>query len=88
LDFSKFTDAEKSNAALKKFLDLNRYSLAIKSKLLNDKSNFINFTNDIDLSNLTLKKRILLRLPGVVLHFLLRLNLLFVQLGWSKSVFK
>ena len=88
LDFSKFTDAEKSNPALKKFLDLNRYSLAIKSKLINDKTNFINFTNDIDLSNLTPKKRILLRFPGVFLHFLLRLNLLFVQLGWSKSVFK
>lgn len=88
LDFSKFTDAEKSNPALKKFLDLNRYSLAIKSKLINDKTNFINFTSDINLSNLTLKKRILLRLPGFLLHFLLRLNLLFVQLGWSKSVFK
>jgi glycosyltransferase involved in cell wall biosynthesis len=88
LDFSKFTEAEKSNPALKKFLDLNRYSLAIKSKLINDKTNFVNFTNDINLSNLPLKKRILLRLPGFVLRFLLRLNLLFVQVGWSKSVFK
>ena len=88
LDFSKFTEVEKSNPALKKFLDLNRYSLAIKSKLINDKTNFVNFTSDINLSNLPLKKRILLRLPGFVLRFLLRLNLLFVQLGWSKSVFK
>lgn len=88
LDFSKFTEVEKSNPALKKFLDLNRYSLAIKSKLINDKTNFVNFTSNINLNNLPLKKRILLRLPGFVLHFLLRLNLLFVQLGWSKSVFK
>lgn len=88
LDFSKFTEAEKSNPALKKFLDLNRYSLAIKSKLINDKTNFYKFTSDINLSNLPLKRRILLRLPGFVLHFLLRVNLLFVQLGWSKSVFK
>lgn len=88
LDFSKFTEAEKSNPALKKFLDLNRYSLAIKSKLINDKTNFYKFTSDINFSNLSLKKRILLRLPGFVLHFLLQVNLLFVQLGWSKSVFK
>jgi|JI6StandDraft_1071083.scaffolds.fasta_scaffold93793_2 glycosyltransferase involved in cell wall biosynthesis len=88
LDFSKFTEAEKSNPALKKFLDLNRYSLAIKSKLINDKTNFYKFTSDINFSNLSLKKRILLRLPGFALHFLLQVNLLFVQLGWSKSVFK
>ena len=88
LDFSKFTEAEKNNAALKKFLDLNRYSLAIKSKLINDKANFDKFTTDINFSNLSIKKRILLHLPGFVLHFLLQVNLLFVQLGWSKSVFK
>ncbi len=88
LDFSKFTEAEKSNPGLKKFLDLNRYSLAIKSKLNDDKVSFYKFKSDINLGNLSLKRKILLNLPGFVLHFLLRVNLLFVQLGWSKSVFK
>lgn len=88
MDFSKFIEAEKKNLDLKKFLDLNRYSLAIKSKLYGDQINYIKFKKDINLHNLTLKKRILLFLPGSVLQFLLRINLLLVQLGLSKTVFK
>lgn len=88
MDFSKFTEAEKKNSSLKKFLDLNRYSLAIKSKMFDDQANFIRFKNGLDINNLTLKKRILLMLPGFLLRFLLQVNLLLVQLGLSKTVFK
>ncbi len=88
MNFSKFSDQEKKNQALKKFLDLNRFSLAIKSKMYGDKSNFEKYSIDIDLKNLTLKKRILLNLPGIFLKLLLKVNLIMVQVGWSKSVFK
>jgi hypothetical protein len=33
VDFSKFKEDEKSNPDLKNFLDLNRFSLAIKHKI-------------------------------------------------------
>ena len=88
MNFSKFSEDEKKNLALKKFLDLNRFSLAVKSKMYGDKSNFKKFTTDLDLKNLSLKKRILLNLPGILLKFLLKVNLIMVQVGWSKSVFK
>lgn len=88
MNFSKFSDQEKKNLALKKFLDLNRFSLAIKSKMYGDDSGFKKYTVDIDLKNLTYKKRILLNLPGILLKFLLKVNLILVQVGWSKSVFK
>lgn len=88
MNFSKFSDQEKKNLALKKFLDLNRFSLAIKSKMYGDKSNFEKYIFDIDLKNLTFKKRILLNLPAILLKFLLKVNLILVQVGWSKSVFK
>lgn len=88
MNFSKFSDQEKKNLALKKFLDLNRFSLAIKSKMYGDKSNFEKYAIDIDMKNLTLKKRILLNLPAIFLKLLLKVNLIMVQIGWSKSVFK
>lgn len=88
LDFSKFDTEEKTNSKLKKFLDLNRYGLAIKSKLHHDNVNFTKFKNDINPNNLTLKKRVLLLFPEFVLRILLDTNLLFVELGWRKSVFK
>lgn len=88
LDFSKFTDAEKRNPALRKFLDLNRFSFAIKCKLNDDKINFENLRREIDLKNLSTKKRVLLRLPATALKTLIALNLILVKLGLSDSVFK
>lgn len=88
LDFSKFTEEEKNNHALKKFLDLNRYSFAIKCRMNNDYENYFRFKKDIILQNLTLRKRILLLTPAFLLRFLLKVNLILVQLGISKSVFK
>jgi glycosyltransferase involved in cell wall biosynthesis len=87
MNFSKFEMLEKSNERLKKFLDLNLFSFAIRSKLANDKANFKVYYDKINLKDLNFKKRILLELPGFGLQFLVRLNLFLVQLGVKKSVF-
>lgn len=88
IDFSKFALLEKSNPDLKKFLDLNRFSLAIKSKLLNDNDYFNKFYNEIDLKKLTVRKRILLSLPSFLLQPLIHLKTLLANLGLGNSVFK
>lgn len=88
IDFSKFTLLEKSNPDLKKFLDLNRFSLAIKSKILNDKENFLKFYNAIDFKKLSLKKRILLKLPASIIKLLIDFKLLLAGIGLGNSVFK
>lgn len=88
LNFDKFLVAEKNNPKLKKYLDLNRYSFAIKSKLNNDISSFKYFRESINLKNLSLKKRILLQQPAIILKTLITLNLQLVNLGLSHSVFK
>lgn len=88
MDFSKFSTIEKTNPALKKFLDLNRFSFAIKCKLIHDKTNFEIFHKDIDIENLSSKKRILLQLPSLVLKILIPINLYLVRLGLSKSFFR
>lgn len=88
LNFSKFESAEKSNPKLKKFLDQNRFSFALKCKLNHDDVYFKHYRNGIDFENLSLKKKILIDLPALVLKGLLRLNLMMVSVGISHSAFK
>lgn len=88
MDFSKFEEAEKTNLDLKKFLDLNRFSLAIKSKLAGEKSLFTKYYSPIDLKKIGLKKRILLTLPSFLLRFLISFKTFLANLGIGSSVFK
>ncbi len=88
LNFSKFEQEEKYNPKLKRYLDLNRFSMAIKSKINGDNKSYQQFRNDIDLKKLGLKKRILLELPGPVLRKLVGFREILVNLGLSNAVFK
>ncbi len=88
LNFSKFALIEKTNPNLKKFLDLNRFSLAIKSKIIGDKERFSLFYNEIDLKNMSLKKRTLLELPACLLKPLIVLKIFLANVGIGTSVFK
>jgi len=88
MDFSKFSGLEKTNPMLKKFLDLNRFSFAIKCKLYNDRDSFNRFYNGINFKNLSVKKRILLKLPSFLLKQLVPVNLFLVRIGLNNSVFK
>ncbi len=88
LDFSKYISLEKTNPNLKNFLDLNRFSLAIKSKIIGDNQHFQLFYKEIDLKNLSLKKRILLELPSFLLKPLIDLKTILANMGLGNSVFK
>lgn len=88
LDFSKFTELEKTNSDLKYFLDLNRFSLAVKNKLASDTTQFEYYYNAIDLRNLGFKKRFLLSLPPFLLRLLIQIKLKMTNLGLGSSVFK
>jgi len=87
-DYSKYAILEKTNPSLKKFLDLNRFSLAIKSKLIGEQEIFSKLYKTIDLQNMSLKKRILLKLPVFVLKPLIMLKTLLANLGLGNSIFK
>jgi len=87
-NFSKYQLLEKTNPELKKFLDMNRFSMAIKSKLINNKESFDKLYNQIDLKKLPLKKRLLLRLPSFMLITLIYLKKVLANYGLGNSVFK
>lgn len=88
INFCNYQTLEETNPDLKKFLDLNRFSLAIKSKLINDKESFKRLYKQIDLNKLSLKKRLLLRLPPFLLSQLIELKTVLVNVGFGRSVFK
>jgi hypothetical protein len=88
INFSKFEEQEKTNLSLKKFLDLNRFSLAIKSKVIADDDNFNSYYKAIDLKTLSLKKRILLIMPAFILKPLINFKLILANTGFGNSVFK
>lgn len=88
MDFSKFSELEKTDPDLKYFLDLNRFSLAIKSKLTHNKTQFKYYYNEINLKNLGLRKRLLLTLPSNILVLLIHIKLKLAEFGLGSSVFK
>ncbi|AWK04983.1 glycosyltransferase family 2 protein [Flavobacterium crocinum] len=88
MDFSKYEAIEKNNPDLKKLLDLNRFSLAVKSKIAGEKELFTKYYQPIDLKDLGFKKRFLLRLPAFSLVFLIKVKTILANLGLGSSVFK
>ncbi|MBE0390899.1 glycosyltransferase family 2 protein [Flavobacterium sp. PL002] len=87
-DFTAFAIAEKTDPLLKKFLDLNRFSLAIKFKLAGNKNAFRNQCKAIDRSNLSIQKRIVLLLPAFILQILIRFKTFWTEHGLGSAVFK
>ncbi len=72
--FEKYALEEKKNPNLKKYMDLNRFSAVIKSKLAHDKETAAKIYAEIDLMNLDARKRFLLQLPAFILKILIRLQ--------------
>ena len=86
--FNKYASEEKQNAALKKYMDLNRFSAVIKCNLNGDSKRAQEIYAEIDLKNLSSKKRFLLNLPPIALQLLLKLQLLLTNIGLRNSVFR
>lgn len=86
--FDNYTMYEDRNPALKKFLDLNRYSMAILAKLDHDRENFKKYFEKIDLNNLNKKQRLLLKLSPKSTRFLYSLKNFFERFGIKLSAFK
>ncbi len=87
-DYIKYEKYQNENPNLKKFLDLNWYSLAIQSKLWKDKQSFKKFASKIDPINLNNKQRFLLNQPRIVLKLFLTLKSFTEKFGIRLSSFK
>ena len=87
-NFELYEIYEKHNSALKKFLDLNRYSLCIFAKIEGNKEVFQKNQKKIDRENLNKKQRILLKQNKSVLKYLLKTKNNLEKLGLRLGTFK
>lgn len=87
-NFEEYEQGEKRNPDLKKFLDLNRYSLALFAKINGDKKGFRRNYKKIDQDNLNEKQILLLHQNKVVLKSLIKIKSGFEKLGIKLSVYK
>lgn len=83
-----YKSAENSNASFKKYLDLNRYSVALHCKYHNDTETLDKFLKAIDLTSLNAKQRFLLALPNFVLIRLKKIQRLLINKGIYLTAFK
>lgn len=69
---NSFNIDEEQNVSLKKYLDINRYAVALRSKMNNGVGLYKKLKKEIDYKNLNFKQKILLRLPKFLLKFIKR----------------
>jgi len=83
-NYNDYDEAEKNNVHLKKFLDRNRFSLAILSKLNDDKTSFAFYKKSLNINNLSFKRRFLLDSPKWLVNILLKMK----ALGGRKTYYQ
>ncbi|NMH88017.1 glycosyltransferase family 2 protein [Flavivirga algicola] len=77
-----------NNLSLKKYLDFKRYMYAIQYKINRDKVNLKYYTNNLNYNNLTLKQRILLRSPLLLLKTIKFIKKSFLKYNIRLTSFK
>ena len=60
---ANFKEDENNNSSLKRYLDLNRFSMAIERKINDDNKNYKYLLHEIEKKNLNFKQRLLIKLP-------------------------
>ncbi|RIA10422.1 glycosyltransferase involved in cell wall biosynthesis [Flavobacteriaceae bacterium MAR_2010_72] len=79
---------EKNNPSLKRYMDNNRYSIALDQKMVGDIDNFKRIRQGINSTNLNKKQRILLKLPGSTLNFLKKIQVFLIKKNMYLSAFR
>lgn len=83
----KFSNEEKINSSLKKYLDLYRSEFALKHKLAGDLQSFHFYKKAISKENLHWKTKLLFKLPVALLQMLYFLKKKLEQFGISTSAY-
>ena len=68
--FENFKHVDTSNKSFKKYMDLNRFSVAIERKAAGDFNSYTRLKNEIDPLNLNFSQRILLNTPSFIVGIL------------------
>lgn len=86
-DFAKYEPEATHNLSLKKYLDINRYILAIEYKLAGNTGKFKKLASEIDAKNLTRKQLFLLNAPSGVIALFRKVKGFFLRKGIRLTTF-
>jgi len=78
---------EVKDPQLKKYLDINRYSLALQAKMNQNKELYKQILSEINPSNLNTKQSLLIKFPGFALNLLKKIQRALIAAGVYKSAF-
>ncbi|PKQ43572.1 glycosyltransferase family 2 protein [Confluentibacter flavum] len=78
---NNYLKEEKFNPSLKMYLDVNRYAVALRSKIYGPQWVYENLEKEIEKSNLNKKQRFLLKLPVFLLKFMKGLHRFLIKKG-------
>jgi glycosyltransferase involved in cell wall biosynthesis len=88
MDFEQFKIAEEQNPSLKKFLDLYRIEYGVRYTVFGDRNKSRFYLKNVDKKNISLKIRVLLKLPSFVLLLIYRFNQVLKRKGLTLSVYE
>lgn len=88
IDLDVYEEDAKSNPSLKKYLDLNRFSIVIQYKMAGNLENAKALIRKIDATNLNAKQRVLLQMNGTALRAALKIKSGFQNSGILLSSFR
>lgn len=88
LDFDTFKEEEETNPGLKKYLDLNRFSIAIQYKLAGNNLKAKEFSKRINSKHLNFKQQLLLLMDAQSLRKMVQLKNLLQKTGLGLSAFR
>lgn len=67
---NSYSQEEQANPSLKRYLDINRYAVALRCKMHNDQDMYKKLKSEIEYSHLNFKQQFLLSCPKVVLSWI------------------
>ncbi len=85
---ANFNSEEKENPSLKKYLDVNRYAVALRCKVNNEKILFSKLKGEIDYKNLNLKQKFLINTPSFGLKLIKRFQSFLISKKIYLTAFK
>lgn len=83
----KFKEQEKTNISFKKYMDMNRFSIALERKLSND-TVWKSIIKDIDYKNLNWKQKLLLKAPKSLVENMKKIQAFLIKNNIYLSPFK
>src|SRR5690606_28034964 len=85
---TSFLEEEKHNSSLKLYMDINRYALALRSKLNNEKHIYTKLKSEINFRNLNWKQKLFLNFPNMLLRWIKQLQRFLIKKRIYLTAFK